>query len=175
MGQENPAERDSFAGGERQQAIHFVARIDQDALTRARAGHDEAVLEERANRPRLDYDHAVILAILDDLLFTSKIKTAAKQLGVAIAVARSREDALSQMRAHQPSLVIFDLNNPRTDPIGIVEAMKADSSLAAIATVGFASHVQTDVIDAARNAGVDDVMARSMFTERLPQILARGR
>jgi len=117
----------------------------------------------------------VILAILDDLLFTSKIKTAAKQLGVAIAVARSREDALSQMRAHQPSLVIFDLNNPRTDPIGIVEAMKADSSLAAIATVGFASHVQTDVIDAARNAGVDDVMARSMFTERLPQILARGR
>jgi CheY-like chemotaxis protein len=117
----------------------------------------------------------VILAILDDLLFTSKIKTTAKQLGVAISVARSLDGALAEMRAHQPSLVIFDLNNPRTDPLGIVAAMKADPTLATIATVGFASHVQTEVIEAARLAGVDDVMARSMFTERLPQILARGR
>lgn len=117
----------------------------------------------------------MILAILDDLLFTSKIKTTAKQLGVAITVARSPEGALAEMRAHQPSLVILDLNNPRTDPLGIVAAMKADPTLAAIPTVGFASHVHTDVIEAARMAGVDDVMARSMFTDRLPQILAKGR
>jgi hypothetical protein len=30
------------------------------------------------------------------------------------------------------------------------------------------------LIAAARQAGVNDVMARSMFAERLPQILARG-
>jgi len=70
--------------------------------------------------------------------------------------------------------VIFDLNNPRTDPHGILAGMKADPALAGIHTVGFVSHVHTDLIDAARKAGVDDVMARSMFVERLPQILAKG-
>jgi hypothetical protein len=41
--------------------------------------------------------------------------------------------------------------------------------------VGYASHIQTDVIEAARLAGVDEVMARSAFTARLPEILAAGR
>jgi chemosensory pili system protein ChpA (sensor histidine kinase/response regulator) len=116
----------------------------------------------------------VILAILDDLLFTSKIRSTAKQIGAALLVAKSRDAALAEMRANRPSLVIFDLNNPRTDPLGIVASMKGDPALADIQTVGFVSHVQTDLIDAARKAGVDHVMARSMFAERLPQILAGG-
>jgi CheY-like chemotaxis protein len=113
--------------------------------------------------------------VVDDLLFTSKIRTAAKQLGVPIAFARSSQGALNDMRTSPPSLVILDLNNPRTDPLGTVGSMKADPVLAAIPTVGFASHVQTDVIEAARRAGVDEVMARSAFAQRLPEILERGR
>ncbi len=157
-----------------EQALHFIAGIDQHACTRARARNDESILEERTDRLRLDYDHAVILAILDDLLFTSKLRATAKPLGATLAFARSLEQALIIMREQRPALVIFDLNNPRTDPLGTIAAMKADPALAAIPTVGFASHVQVDVIEAARKAGVDDVMARSLFTERLPQILARG-
>ena len=53
--------------------------------------------------------------------------------------------------------------------------MRADPALAAIPTVGFASHVQTDVIEAARRAGVGEVLARSAFTQRLPEILGRGK
>jgi CheY-like chemotaxis protein len=117
----------------------------------------------------------VILAILDDLMFTSKIKTAAAQLGLPVSFARSRAAALSGMRSERPGLVILDLNNPRTDPLGTVADMQADPALAAIPTVGFVSHVQTDVIAAARRAGVTEVLARSAFTERLPEILARGR
>ena len=49
--------------------------------------------------------------------------------------------------------------------------MKQDPALASIRTVGFASHVQVDVISAARAAGVDDVMARSAFTQNLADIL----
>ena len=117
----------------------------------------------------------MILAVLDDLLFTSKIRTTANQLGVPITFARSSEAALSDMRRNPPALVIFDLNNPRTDPLGTVEAMKADPALAAIPTVGFASHVQTDVIEAARQAGVSEVLARSAFTQRLAEIVGRGK
>jgi PleD family two-component response regulator len=116
----------------------------------------------------------VILAILDDLLFTSKIRSTAKQIGATLTVAKSREAALAEMRANPPTMVIFDLNNPRTDPLGIVADMRGDTALAGIPTVGFVSHVDTVTIDAARKAGVKDVMARSMFAERLPQILAGG-
>jgi CheY-like chemotaxis protein len=116
----------------------------------------------------------VILAILDDLMFTSKIKGAAAHLGVPISFARSSDAALAGMRSSAPKLVILDLNNPRTDPLGTVGQMKADPALSAIPIVGFASHVQTDVIEAARKAGVDDVLARSAFTQRLPEILARA-
>jgi PleD family two-component response regulator len=115
----------------------------------------------------------MILAVLDDLMFTSKIKTAASQLGVAVSFARSADAALGEMRKAPPSLVILDLNNARTNPLGIVSAMKQDAALAAIPTLGYASHVQTDVIAAARQAGVSEVMARSAFTQQLGEILRR--
>jgi PleD family two-component response regulator len=113
----------------------------------------------------------MVLAVVDDLMFSSKIKTAANQLGVAVAFARSSAAALAAMRENAPTLVILDLNNPRTDPLGTVAAMKRDPATASIRTVGYASHVQTDVIDAARQAGVDEVMARSAFSAKLADIL----
>jgi CheY-like chemotaxis protein len=117
----------------------------------------------------------MVLAIVDDLMFASKIKTAAGQLGVTVAFARSSAAALAAIRENAPRLVILDLNNPRTDPLGTVAAIKGDPATMAIRTVGYASHVQTDVIDAARQAGVDEVMARSAFTARLAEILAAAR
>ncbi len=116
----------------------------------------------------------MILAILDDLMFTSKIKTAAGQLGAAVTFARSADAARTALAATPPpSLVILDLNNARVDPLGIVAAMKSNPGLAAIPTVGYVSHVQSDLIAAARSAGVDDVLARSAFVAQLADILRR--
>ena len=114
----------------------------------------------------------MVLAIVDDLMFSSKIRAAAGQLGVSLTFARSKDAALAAIRDKVPALVILDLNSPRTDPLGTVAALKADASTMAIRTIGYASHVQTDVIEAARQAGVDEVMARSAFTARLAEILA---
>ena len=115
----------------------------------------------------------MILAVLDDLMFTSKIKTAASQLGVAVTFARSAEAARAALESTPPSLVILDLNGTRVDPLGVVASMKSNPRLADIPTVGFVSHVQTDVIDRARAAGVAEVLARSAFTQQLADILKR--
>ena len=120
VGEQDVPDRELPLAGERQQRGDLVARIDEDGLAGVRARHHEAVLEERPDRSRLDYDHAVILAILDDLMFTSKIKTAAAQLGVPITFARSSEPRWPRCGAQPPALVILDLNNPRTDPLGTV-------------------------------------------------------
>ena len=108
-------------------------------------------------------------------MFTSKIRAAAQHAGVTVAFARSAQSALEQMRSSSPALAIFDLNNPRTDPIGTIAAMKADETLAAIPTVGYVSHVDAETIASARAAGADEVVARSAFVTQLPDILARAR
>ncbi len=115
----------------------------------------------------------MILAVLDDLMFTSKIRSTASQLGVAVRFARSADGALAEMRSERPALVILDLNSTRLDPLTVVSAMKQDAELASIPTVGYASHVMVDLIDAARKAGVTEVLPRSAFTQRLPEILGR--
>jgi CheY-like chemotaxis protein len=173
--QQDVRDPEGFGRDELEEAVHFVARIDQHAGTRARTGDDKPVLVERSDRLRLDYDHVVILAILDDLMFTSKIRSAATLAGLTVAVARSTPDALERMRADPPALVILDLNNPRTDPLGILRAMKTDAALAAVPTVGFVAHVDTATIQAARDAGIDDVMPRSAFSSGLVAVLERAR
>jgi hypothetical protein len=53
--------------------------------------------------------------------------------------------------------------------------MKHDAALSSIRTLGFVSHIDAATIDAARAAGVDEVLARSAFTAGLVDLLSRGR
>jgi hypothetical protein len=55
------------------------------------------------------------------------------------------------------------------------QAMKKDPALASIRTLGFVSHVHTALINAARAAGADEVMARSAFAGQLADILLTDR
>ena len=113
----------------------------------------------------------MVLVAVDDLLFSSKIRATAKQVAVAIAFARTPDEILAQARALRPSLIVFDVNSQKSDPINTVAALKADEELMDIPTTGFVSHVNTALILAAREAGMDEVMARSAFAANLPQIL----
>ena len=113
----------------------------------------------------------MVFCVVDDLLFSVKISTAAKALGVDIYFERAADNVLTRIREKQPHLVIFDLNSSKLRPMEAIAAMKADPALQAIRTLGYASHVQSDTIAAARNAGVDQVLARSAFSERLGEIL----
>jgi CheY-like chemotaxis protein len=113
----------------------------------------------------------MVLCAIDDLMFSIKISTAAKSLGVDIHFERSADGVLPRIREKQPSLVIFDLNSAKLRPLDVIRTLKADPELKGIRTLGYVSHVQTDAIAAAREAGIDEVLARSAFSERLGQIL----
>lgn len=113
----------------------------------------------------------MVLCIVDDLIFSVKISTAAKALAAPVFFERMHDRILPRVRETPPSLVIFDLNSATLRPLEIIAQMKADPALRDIRTLGYVSHVQTDVIAAARAAGIDEVLARSAFSERLGQIL----
>jgi CheY-like chemotaxis protein len=113
----------------------------------------------------------VILCIVDDLMFATKISTAAKAVGAQVTFERAPAKVLPRIRAERPALVIFDLNSARLQPIETIAAIKRDADMSATRTLGYVSHVQGDVIAAARAAGCDEVLARSAFSSKLGDIL----
>ena len=113
----------------------------------------------------------MVLCAVDDLLFSVKISTAAKAVGAPVFFERNPDLVLARIREKQPSLVIFDLNSTRMRPIEMIAAIKADAALQSVRTLGYVSHVQTEVITAARSAGIDEVLARSAFSDHVAGIL----
>ena len=113
----------------------------------------------------------MVLVAVDDLLFSSKIRAVAKHAGVDLTFARTPADILERARSDRPSLVIFDLDCSKTDPVATITALKSDPALAEIPTLAFASHVHAALINAARKAGAEQVVPRSVFAGNLADIL----
>lgn len=113
----------------------------------------------------------MVLCVVDDLIFSIKISTAARRLGADVYFERSADGVLPRIREKQPSLVVLDLNSRTLDPLGAIAAIKSDAQLRETRTLGYVSHVDSETIAAARRAGIDQVMARSAFVERLGEIL----
>lgn len=117
----------------------------------------------------------MVVAAVDDLLFASKLRTAARQLDVALVFARTPDDILAAVREHAPQLLILDLNGTRMAPLETLRAVKGDAALSQVPVVGYVSHVDVDLVAAAHAAGADRVMARSQFVAQLPDLLAGAR
>ena len=111
-----------------------------------------------------------VLAVMSDLFFSAKINDAAKKLGMTAVFVKDYAVAIEQLKLH-PAVVIFDLNCTSADPLQLIKAMKENPATASIGTVGFISHVQTDMKRKAQDIGCDTVVARSVFAQNLPAIL----
>ena len=113
-----------------------------------------------------------VLAVVEDLFFTVKINESAKRAGVPIAFVKSQVDALDQAAEH-PTLIILDLNFEAISPVDLIRKLKTDPTLSKIQLVGYVSHVQGDLKQAAQEAGCDMVLARSAFSQNLLQLMTR--
>jgi CheY-like chemotaxis protein len=116
----------------------------------------------------------MVLVVVDDLMFRSKISTTAKAVGATIAAATTVEAAVARARELTPSLVILDLDSVRTQPFEVLRRFSAEPELVGIPTLGFVAHVHADVIRQARALGIGEVLARSAFVATLPEILTRA-
>ncbi len=103
-----------------------------------------------------------VLALVRDLMFSSKVTATARAVGSEVQVIREPGKL-----ARQPGrTLLVDLNLP-----GAIEAAagwKTENPAARV--VGFVSHVDTATIQRAREAGLE-VMARSGFVDSLASLL----
>lgn len=113
-----------------------------------------------------------IVAVVSDLMFTVKIQDAAKRADVQAVFVKSEREALAEARQN-PALIVLDLHNSALDPLEVIEKLKADETTSNVPVLGYVSHVQTDLKQAAEEKGCDVVMPRSAFSNNLPTILRR--
>lgn len=113
---------------------------------------------------------APILVAVEDLIFLSKIQQTARETGIAIEPVE-----ISKLRDHllqsSSRAVIVDLNHRSGKAIEAARAIKSDPATSRVFVLGFLSHVQADLAREARQAGLDAVMARSAFSQQLPELL----
>jgi AmiR/NasT family two-component response regulator len=110
----------------------------------------------------------VILAVRD-LVFRSKILAAAERLGADVRIAARGTPLADAARAHGPGTLVVDLSEP-----GVVDQVPGAKGAGAARVVGFLGHLQADLMEASRRAGVDEVLTRGQFVQRLDEILRGG-
>jgi CheY-like chemotaxis protein len=113
-----------------------------------------------------------IVAIVSDLMFTVKIQEAAKRAGVEAVFVKSEDNALAEAKQN-PAVIILDLNNSTLNPLDMIAKLKSDEATGKVRLLGFVSHVQADLKEAAEEKGCDVVMPRSAFSHNLAAILRR--
>ena len=116
----------------------------------------------------------IVISVVDDMFFASKIRAVAEAAGVEISFPRSVETVVSKARETKPGLILVDLHNQRIDPVALARALKSDDELRGIRLLGFFSHVQTELQRNAVAAGFDQVIPRSVFARDLPKIFGHG-
>ncbi|HMW02044.1 MAG TPA: hypothetical protein PLL06_08525 [Acidobacteriota bacterium] len=112
-----------------------------------------------------------IIAVGTDLLFSSKIHEASTQTGIKVEFARRPEDVLAKVRAFHPAWLLIDLNSQRVNALDVISGVRAEAELDSIQILGFISHIQKELRQAALQAGCSKVIPRSEFSARLPELL----
>jgi CheY-like chemotaxis protein len=73
-----------------------------------------------------------------------------------------------------PSLVILDLGQKSIDAVQVITRLRAEPALRDVPVVGFANHERSDLMEAARQAGCDEVLTRGAFSSGLADLLGRA-
>ena len=107
-----------------------------------------------------------VLALVRDLMFSSRVSSTARQLAVPVKIVRDP----ARLAGEEGVRLIVDLNLP-----GAIEAAHAWKLAAGEgqqrSVCGFVAHTDAEAIGKARAAGIDRVMARSQFVQVLPELL----
>jgi CheY-like chemotaxis protein len=108
----------------------------------------------------------VVIVVVDDMFFVSKIRAVAEAVGVEVSFPRTREALIEN--ASEARLILVDLHNQKIDPVELAR------ELSGVKLIGFFSHVETELRQKALAAGYDSVIPRSVFARDLAEILKHG-
>lgn len=113
---------------------------------------------------------SLVAALVDDLMFVSRIREAAKASAADVRTVRNLDGLRAAVR-DGARLVLIDLDSARLPWADALAALASEPGLAGTTTVGFVGHANETAIRSARDAGCGQVLARGAFVQKLPEIL----
>jgi CheY-like chemotaxis protein len=112
-----------------------------------------------------------VVVAVTDLITRSRIRDAARVAGVELLLAMNAETLADVARDADVDRFVLDLADQRYDALDAIRRLKSDGALAGVAIVGFFPHVNTELRQAALDAGCDTVLPRSAFVAHLAEVL----
>ncbi len=109
---------------------------------------------------------SVVVVVLNDLIFETKIRSTAQALGIETVVTRTVDSLLAALQRRPTSLLLVDLNTS-----GVEAVAAGHAHIPRPRIIAYVSHVDQELAAQAKAAGADQVMPRSRFTTELPRIL----
>jgi CheY-like chemotaxis protein len=106
-----------------------------------------------------------------DLVFSSRLTSAGNRVGVPVSSVSSIDAALARIRGDSVSLVILDLSASTPAPQAAVARLR--ESAPDVAVVAYAPHVHEDRLQAALDAGCNQVLTRGQFDRQMEELLIR--
>ncbi len=112
---------------------------------------------------------AKIVAIVNDLIFMTKIRNTAEHFGLTVGFVGNKDQIEHLLK--DCKLVIIDLENDFLDSMDLIEYLKKNPISASIKTIGYLSHLNTPLKSNAFLAGCNEVISRFEFNSNLKEIL----
>lgn len=106
------------------------------------------------------------LMLSDDLVFFSRVAGTARAKGLSVRQVRTAAELLAAAGCQPPTGVLIDLQNPGLDLLPTLTELRAICPTMPPVT-GYGSHVEKELMKAAREAGCDEVLPRSKFVHQL--------
>ncbi len=112
---------------------------------------------------------AKITAIVNDLIFMTKIRNTAEYFGLSVAFVGNEGQVDHYLKDCE--LIVIDLENDFVDSLGLIERLKKDPGTSSIKLIGYMSHVNTPLRAQALVSGCDGVLSRFEFNSSVREIL----
>lgn len=113
-----------------------------------------------------------VIAVMDDVLFISRVQEVAKAQGASVFFAKTPEECLALVNSQPADLVLFDLNARGFDSAVFIDQLSSSGWLKKIRVVGFVRHADEAKIRLIQEKGCQEILPRSTFVKQLPQLLS---
>jgi DNA-binding NarL/FixJ family response regulator len=110
-----------------------------------------------------------IVALCNDLFFSTRISTMAAKLGIIAHVIDTPSQLIPATKSAKPRLILIELGPATPAIISIIPRLREDHPNSKC--IAFGPHVNADQLHKAREAGCTAVFPRSQFTTQLPHIM----
>lgn len=114
-------------------------------------------------------ERATIVVLTGDLFFGMRVRTAVKQLGYNLTIAKDEATTIDALDQQMPVLVLVDFNQsvdwPGLSPLGAT----------GVPVIAFGSHTDVEGFRAAKAAGVSRVVSNGELSRTLPDLIAKYR